>query len=231
MHPALSVILFTTLSGAGYGVLILVGAGAGLAPDAVPRGAAAATTLALGLAAVGLLASFWHLGHPERAWRAFSQWRSSWLSREAVASALAFLPALWMGALLWRGGDPAALRVAGLATVLGAIATLYCTGWIYRSLKTIPAWHNDYVVPGYLLLSLATGALWLWFVAVLAGSIAPPETLALTTLLVAAAALHKAFYWRALPGMAFPSTRESALGIAGIGTARAFESPHTEESY
>jgi DMSO reductase anchor subunit len=67
------------------------------------------------------------------------------------------------------GGDARALRAAGVATVLGGVATLYCTGWIYRSLKTIPAWHNGYVVPGYLLLALATGALWFWLVGALGG--------------------------------------------------------------
>jgi DMSO reductase anchor subunit len=70
VNPAFSVILFTTLSGAGYGLLILIGLGAGFAPGAVQRTvAAAATLLALAMVAIGLMASFWHLGHPERAWR------------------------------------------------------------------------------------------------------------------------------------------------------------------
>jgi len=232
MHPALSVILFTTLSGAGYGLLMLVGLGAGLAPEAVHRPtAAAATLLAMVMAAGGLLASFWHLGHPERAWRAFSEWRSSWLSREAVAAALSFVPALALAWLLWRGGEARALRAAGIATLLGGIATLYCTGWIYRSLKTIPAWHNAYVVPGYLLMALATGALWFWLVGALGGAATPAGSLVFTALLVAGAALHKALYWQALPRMAFPATRESALGISGLGDARPFESPHTEDNY
>src|SRR6187397_1017269 len=114
MHPALSVILFTTLSGAGYGVLMLVGLHVALAPAASAQRpvAVAAMLLALVMAAGGLLASFWHLGHPERAWRAFSQWRSSWLSREAVAAALSFVPALALAWLLWQGGDARALRAA-----------------------------------------------------------------------------------------------------------------------
>jgi DMSO reductase anchor subunit len=232
MHPALSVILFTTLSGAGYGVLILVGLHATSMPDTVQRPtSAAAVALALAMVAGGLLASFWHLGHPERAWRAFSQWQSSWLSREAVASALSFVPALALAWLLWRGGEARALRAAGAATLLGAVVTLYCTAWIYRSLKAIPAWHNGYVVPGYLLLALATGALWFWLVVALGGGSMPARALAFTAAFVAGAGLHKALYWRALPRMAFPATRESALGIAGLGHATPFEAPHTEESY
>ena len=94
MHPALSVILFTTASGAGYGLLALLGlfgaqrravGGAAVRLGRV-RGVA-------GLVTVGLLSSTLHLGHPERAWRAFSQWRSSWLSREGVLAVFTFLPA------------------------------------------------------------------------------------------------------------------------------------------
>ena len=39
--------------------------------------------IAYALASGGLIASTFHLGHPERAIKAFTQWRSSWLSREA----------------------------------------------------------------------------------------------------------------------------------------------------
>jgi DMSO reductase anchor subunit len=232
MHPALSVILFTTFSGAGYGVLMLLGFHVAVAPGTmrIPV-ATAALLLALVMVAGGLLASFWHLGHPERAWRAFSQWRSSWLSREAVASAVSFVPALALAWLLWRGSDAGTQRAAAVATLVSALVTLYCTAWIYRSLKAIPAWHNNYVVPGYLLLALATGALWLWLVGSLGGSTMPARALALTAALVAAAGLHKTLYWRALPHMAFPATRESALGIAGLGHARPFEAPHTEDNY
>jgi DMSO reductase anchor subunit len=232
VNPAFSVILFTTLSGAGYGLLILIGLGAGFAPGAVHRAVAAvATMLALAMVGIGLLASFWHLGHPERAWRAFSQWRSSWLSREAVASALSFVPASAMLWLLWQGGDLRALHVAGLVTLGSSVLTLYCTALIYRSLRTIPAWHNGYVVPGYVLLGLATGSLWFWLVAALAGSPTPPGSLAFSGFLIAIAMAHKALYWRALPRMTLPASRRSALGLEGTGPVQVFEAPHTEENY
>ena len=94
MHPALSVILFTTASGAGYGLLFLIGllTGTGFLPES-RWFAVAAFGLSLGAISFGLLASTFHLGRPERAWRAFSQWRTSWLSREGVASVIAYLPA------------------------------------------------------------------------------------------------------------------------------------------
>src|SRR5215469_2419420 len=101
MHPAFSVIFFTVASGAGYGLLFLLGVGGalGLLPPDLWFGVAA-FGLAVGAVSFGLLASTFHLGHPERAWRAMSQWRSSWLSREGLASLIVYPPAGIL-ALLW----------------------------------------------------------------------------------------------------------------------------------
>ena len=88
MHPAPSVILFTTLSGAGFGLLFWLGLGL---PAPTGWAAFGYFVLAYLLAVGGLIASTLHLGHPERAWRAFSQWRSSWLSREGVSAVAALL--------------------------------------------------------------------------------------------------------------------------------------------
>src|SRR5262249_20108209 len=129
MHPALSVILFTTASGAGYGLLILVAVFAALGAVPAHAGFGIATFgTALGLITFGLLSSTFHLGHPERAWRAFSQWRSSWLSREGVASVATYAPALAFAfGWIWLGERWSAL---GLLTALGAVVTLVCTGMI-----------------------------------------------------------------------------------------------------
>ena len=97
MHPAYSVIFFTTASGAGYGLLALLAAfgSAGALPPERWLGIVGIVG-ALALITFGLLSSTFHLGNPQRAWRAFSQWRTSWLSREGVASTLTYLPALWL---------------------------------------------------------------------------------------------------------------------------------------
>jgi DMSO reductase anchor subunit len=110
----------------------------------------------------GLLSSTKHLGHPERAWRALSQWRSSWLSREGVASLITFIPA-GIFALGWIFGADLSRGVGffGVLTAVWAGITVYCTAMIYATLKPIAAWNNGYVVPCYLLLGLATGASWL----------------------------------------------------------------------
>ena len=104
MHPALSVILFSTLSGTGYVLWAWVGLNLALNPAPVAR-TPLLVSLGLGfiLVSTGLIASLWHLGQPQRAWRAFSQWRSSWLSREGVAAMLAFAPLLLLAWCAWRG--------------------------------------------------------------------------------------------------------------------------------
>ena len=113
--------------------------------------------------AAGLFSSVAHLGQPTRAWRAFSQWRSSWLSREGVVASACFLPALllgWMALQLEPGTSMAAtpaVRVLGGVLLLLALATIACTAMIYASLKPIPAWSHPLVLPVYLVFALFSG--------------------------------------------------------------------------
>jgi len=230
MHPALSIILFTVASGAGYGLMALTGlfAAAGALPPGRPLGLAA---LGLGITAVGvgLLASTRHLGRPERGWRALSQWRSSWLSREGVASLASLIPAglLWL-ALLLGSGSGAALLPLGIATALLAAITVGCTAMIYRSLKPIPQWHNSLVLPVYLALALMTGALWLAALSALfGGNAGPAEAIALAAILIAAAL--KLAYWSAIDRAAPRFTAADATGLQG--SVRLFEAPHGEANF
>jgi hypothetical protein len=109
------------------------------------------------LVSLGLLSSTFHLGHPERAWRAFSQWRSSWLSREGVAAVATYLPAgLLFLALVLPGGLPGPASFAALLA-LGAVLTVWCTGMIYASLRTVPEWNHGLVPVIYLVLALGNG--------------------------------------------------------------------------
>lgn len=245
MHPALSVIFFTTLSGAGYGLLALLGAG--IALDGWPHGfwpTAAPLAVGTALVSLGLLASTAHLGQPLRAWRAFSQWRSSWLSREGVASVLTYLPVLTLAADLLAGAQtphwPLPLRGAGALLVLGAVATVFCTARIYSSLRTIPAWHNTWVVPAYLLLAAYSGGLWLWLLAALQQRDdaiewnrlgLPPWLLAGVVLCAMLATLVKLLYWHHIDTAAPLASAGSATGLGNFGTVSAFERPHTEQNY
>jgi DMSO reductase anchor subunit len=232
MHPASSVILFTTTAGAGYGLLFLLGIAvpAGFIPAERWLGLVA-MTLALGAISLGLLASTFHLGHPERAWRALSQWRSSWLSREGVVAAITYVPA-GIFAVGWvvfeTAGDAWAL--AGLLAALGALLTVVCTAMIYASLETIRQWHNRWVVPVYLGFALMTGALWLNVVLHLFGPGALWSDLLASASVLLAWGL-KLVYWRAVDGDTGPSTPESATGLSAFGTVRLLDPPHSHDNY
>ena len=237
MHPAFSVIFFTTLSGAGYGLWIWLGLRLALGARPVEwQGIGWAVVLLLGLVltSVGLLSSLAHLGKPARAWRAFSQWRTSWLSREGVAAVVTILPALALFWLLWSSGpriaEPA-LRTLGVVLVLCSLATVVCTAMIYASLKPIPAWRHRLVVPGYLLFALLTGGLLyattvaLAVAATLVSNMLAPLLLALAIGLL----LLKRRYWRDVDAP-LPYSRGDAIGLPQR-EATVFERPHTQASY
>ena len=232
MHPSRSVIFFTTASGTGYGLLALIGVLAGFGP--LPAGrpfAIAALALAFGLISAGLISSTFHLGRPERAWRAFSQWRSSWLSREGVAAVVTYVPAgLFAFAWLWFGKPNGIVTLLGALSALMAAATVYCTAMIYASLRPIRQWHNGWVVPNYLLLALFTGAVWLNAIV----SVWPGDSFTTATLALAAgvaALVGKLRYWNSIDTGKSASTVASATGLGNLGTVRLFEAPHTEENY
>lgn len=232
MHPAFSVIFFTVFSGIGYGLLALMGIFAALDVLPLTRSLGIAG-LGLGFAAVsaGLLSSTWHLGHPERAWRAFSQWQSSWLSREGVVAVVTYAPViLFAYSWVYSNGDTSTLELWAILTVLGAAATVACTGMIYQSLSTIHQWHNHWTVPNYLMLALAGGAVWLQAVSLAfdAGRVSVGVT---ALIALAGAWIVKKGYWRFIDTTSHPSTPESATGLGAFGKVTRFEGPHTEDNY
>lgn len=237
MHPALSVIFFTVASGAGFGMLAFLGAAAALSDgQAVLPIVIGKFVLALGLTTFGLFASTFHLGRPERAWRAFSQWRSSWLSREGVLSVLTYPAALTLAAA-WLGFlSPTAMRWAGMATAALALATLISTGMIYASLRAIPRWSNRWTVPGYVALGLMSGALLLYASDRMTATMTiEPTSMKITGwiafLLLFIAVAVKLAYWWSIDHAAPRATIESATGLIGRGPVRQFETPHTAENY
>ena len=227
MHPALSVIFFTTLSGLGYGIWTWVGLRIAFGAPPMQQYEMLAQWLLLlagaVLTAAGLLASFWHLGKPMRAWRAFSQWRTSWLSREGVMAVLTYLPAALL--VLVPLESLVLQRGLGLLLALCSLATVACTAMIYASLKPIPAWRHPLVLPGYLGFAMLGGGL-VW-TAMLGAS---PTTWMLLVLLALLLAVLKLVYWRAIDRSALPQTRGDAVGLPGrkVGV---FEHPHTEANY
>lgn len=161
MHPAFSIIFFTVTAGAGYGVvavtaLMSVGVGgARIASGELLVSAAA------GLVAVtaGLCASSLHLANPKNAWRAFSRFRTSWLSREAILAVVFYPVALIWIVSVWLQWASGAVAVFALLTIVAALATVFATAMIYACLRTIPQWHTSLTPANYVLMSLMIGFL------------------------------------------------------------------------
>ena len=229
MKPAPSIVFFTVASGAGYGLLFWLGVlkPLGLLPANTLFGATAAI-IALALIAAGLCSSLLHLGRPERAWRALSQWRSSWLSREGVAAVLTFLPAI-IFLIALAHGETSLMLPAGLLSAVGAAVTVYCTGMIYASLKPVKEWHHPMVAPGYLLFASFSGASLLAMLSIFWGGGFFPALVAAA--LGLAALMFKRAYWASVDATPAASTRETATGLGFIGKVRPLESPHTESNY
>ncbi|MGI9483550.1 MAG: dimethyl sulfoxide reductase anchor subunit family protein [Hyphomicrobiales bacterium] len=233
MHPAYSVILFTTASGAGYGLLFLLGVAAlfdlGL-PETTMFGLTS-LAVSLGLISVGLLSSTFHLGHPERAWRAFSQWETSWLSREGVAAVVTFVPA-GLFALSWvvAGHFGVFWQIMGALSAIGAVATVWCTGMIYASLTTIRQWANPLVAPGYMLLALATGGVLFACLMHLFGARAEWQII-LALIALAAAAGLKLVYFKQIDTEPRTLTPGDATGLGKFGTVRAIEAAHSGPNF
>lgn len=224
MHPAVSVIFFTVSSGAGFGLIFLIGLGFPVGDGAVR--AFAVSLVGGGLAVAGLLASTFHLGHPERAWRALSQWRSSWLSREGIVAILTLcLFGIYVLIWLWTGARMAGL---GLLASIGAAATVFTTAMIYAQLKTVPQWKTPLTPLVYLGFSLSSG----WALASAFGAHDAPEFWGIT--LVALAWAAKWAWWARASRTRLAdagSTPETATGLGLIGKVRLLERPHTGENY
>jgi DMSO reductase anchor subunit len=232
MHPAYSVILFTTASGAGYGLLVWLAllAAVGALP-ADPMLGVTGLGLALALITVGLLSSTAHLGHPERAWRAFSQWRTSWLSREGVAAVATYVPAgVFAFGWIFHGANGGIWALAGLAAAVLALVTVGCTGMIYQSLPTVRAWAHPLVTPVYLVLALASGAVLANFLLRMFWLDPGRFTLITAALLAIAFALKRA-YWSSIDGERPTLTAGRATGLDRFGTVRPLDPPHTGPNF
>ncbi len=232
MHPAKSVIYFTTASGAGYGLMIWLALLAAFGQGPHRLFGVAGFGVAFFLIISGLLSSTAHLGRPERAWRALSQWRSSWLSREGVLAILTFMPA-GVFAFFWvvLGVNGGLILVVGLLAAVLSLLTVYTTSMIYASLKTIPAWSNSWTSINYLLMALISGGILalmlLQVFGVEYGAVVPASVV----LLCALGAMAKLAYWRTIDVSPARSTAQSATGLGQFGKVHMVESPHSEDNY
>jgi len=227
MHPAPSIIVFTVLSGIGYGFAAFLGLGF-LDPSlGITK---FAHFLALAMIAGGLLSSTLHLGNPQRAWRAFSQWRSSWLSREGVMAIVTFVPLTLNAAMVTFNSEHSMLL--GVIGAICCLITVYCTSMIYASLKSVDAWHTQLTPLCFIAFSIMGGALMTLLFNEMAGNAKAINVLAIVFALAALAGFLAKKRWRKRMRMMAPtSTPESATGLGFIGKVRSFEHPHMTDNY
>ncbi|HWZ71794.1 MAG TPA: DmsC/YnfH family molybdoenzyme membrane anchor subunit [Casimicrobiaceae bacterium] len=239
MKPSFSIIFFTVSSGAGLGLLALLALGdlldRALPSDALIQGIA----VALVLVAAGLTSSVLHLAKPANAWRAFSRFRTSWLSREAMLAACLFPVAFAYGVLAWTAGNGPARALAALGVALLAWAVLVSTAMIYASLKPIRQWHSAWTPVNYLLLGHWSGAVLLLGLARVHA--AHERSLGwLAGGLGVAALIAKIGQWRAITaGARDAPTLERAIGVREgvrppgmtVARARLFDVGHSHGTF
>ena len=226
MRPAFSLIVFTTLSGLGFGLAAILGLGLIMAPT--PQWWVIYNGVALALIGAGVLSSTLHLGHPERAWRAMTQWRSSWLSREGVLAALTTIILLGFAAEGYAEGH-GNLKI-GIAVALLSLATIWSTAMIYASLKTVARWHHPltpfvfvgYAISGGLVLAAALDALANGGISLLA----QPALMGLIS-----TAIVTMIWTKQAGAEGSGSTPESATGLGNLGEVRMLMPPHSEENW
>ena len=218
MKPSLSIIFFTVSSGAGLGLLALLALG-DVVDGALPSGAMMqGIALALTMVAAGLASSVLHLAKPANAWRAFSRFRTSWLSREAVFAACLFPVALGYFVLAWADKRGPVVVFSALLTVMLSWAVLVSTAMIYASLKPIRQWHSAWTPVNYLLLGHWSGAVLLLGLARM--HTAHERSFGwLAGALGIAALIAKVWHWRAITaGERDAPTLEGAIGVPEYGT-------------
>tara|TARA_Y100001970_G_C14232921_1_gene859831 strand:- start:2222 stop:3163 length:942 start_codon:yes stop_codon:yes gene_type:complete len=228
MHPSKSIILFTVMSGTGYGILICLSYFTLISEINLEYNFKILIMLFSFLfISLGLLSSTLHLGHPERAWRSFSQWRSSWLSREGLAAVITYIP-LMLFYLLWYLDISLYKYFLHTAAIL-SLVTIYCTGQMYATLKTIPAWNNVLVTPIYIINAISMGSLSLYCFTRFY-DIAILQLYEFTLISLTLCLILKIIYWFYIRTKT-TSSANTATGLGEKNDVSFFEGPHTGKNF
>jgi DMSO reductase anchor subunit len=228
MKPAFSVIFLTTLIGAGQGLFLAYYSAEWLVMLNILKTSAGgyivhAALLSFVLMAGGLVASFFHLGHPERAWRAAAMWRTSWLSREVIALPLAMGTILVFAMIryfeidfqvLAIGRVPLSLStLTGFVAMLAIVALFVCTAMIYASLKFLRQWHSPLTVLNFFLMGSASGFTLATVMVVATGAGPFGYFCGMAIFLTLAAMLSRLFSLSRNRRLRSPATLQSAIGV------------------
>jgi len=217
MRPQFSIIFFTTLAGMAQGLLFFL---ALINLEAPVLSATFLINLALPvsfiLLTLGLIVSFFHLGHPERAWRAAMMWRTSWLSREVIALPVVMLATALTFLYIKSGIAPTWLWVA---VMMSTLALWICTAKIYQCIRFIQEWSHPSTLSNFILLGLSSGGLLLEFLLLVWNEPNTPVGISLISVvnfIVLFLALNlKLWMWRRNQKLKPKSNLASATGIKG----------------
>ena len=230
MKPDSSIIYFTVSSGTGYGIIL------SLLFFFINNDIEINTNIkiitacsSLFLITSGLISSTLHLGHPERAWRALSQWKSSWLSREGISAIITYIPIL-LFYIFWIFTNY--INISFLFLIIASVfslITVYCTAKIYSSIKAVPAWHSSLVPLIYILNSIVLGNILTHTLLHIYGI----KSIFLTNSIIffsLTALIIKFFYWYSIKNK-YKSNISTATGLGTEKTTTFFEGPHTGKNF
>jgi DMSO reductase anchor subunit len=218
MNPASSIIIFTVFSGLGFGMLSWLGFGfLGDKENSIFFYA-----IAFMFSMLGLVSSTFHLGNPQRALLAFTQWRSSWLSREAILSIFALsINAIYAVAVIFFGFQARALGFIGS---FFALATIFSTAMIYAQMKTVPRWCSKFTPITFLLYALIGSSI--------IPAINEPKSIIIVSSGFILLGLFQTFIWLDGDGkFEKGSNIGTATGLSYLGVIRLLEPPHTGSNY
>ena len=216
MHPAPSIILFTVLSGFGFGLISIIGLLQFLSVismfDLIMY-----SIIGVIFATVGLVSSFFHLANKKNAIKSLSQWQTSWLSREAIASIFCLL--VVFGNIIWAVSQNNYISEVGVVLFFLSLFTIFTTSMIYAQLKTVPSWNNA-LTPAIFVCAALTG-----------GAILLTDYASLVLLLVFGT-LQISFWYIADRGFQDKETSVgTALGYNKNEEIRPFDVAHTNRNY
>ena len=216
MHPAPSIILFTVLSGFGFGLTSIVGLLQFLNQISMVD-IIIFSSMGLFFSTIGLISSFFHLANKKNAIKSMSQWQTSWLSREAICSI--FCLSIVVGNIGWIFVQNMYISEVGIILFLLSLITVFTTSMIYAQLKTVPSWNN-----------MLTPTLFI-FAALAGGSILITDHASLVLLLIFAVLQVLFWYIADRSFIDIETTVGTALGFSKNEDIRAFDAAHTNRNY
>ena len=216
MHPAPSIILFTVLSGFGFGLTSIVGLLQFLNQISMVD-IIIFSSMGLFFSTIGLISSFFHLANKKNAIKSMSQWQTSWLSREAISSIICL--SIVVGNIGWIFVQNMYISEVGIILFLLSLITVFTTSMIYAQLKTVPSWNN-----------MLTPTLFI-FAALAGGSILITDHASLVLLLIFAVLQVLFWYIADRSFIDIETTVGTALGFSKNEDIRAFDAAHTNRNY